>query len=131
VVQGSLGAWSKADDLLVVRPKTYSIVAGDSDIPIDLLPPMIVLDDPANPFSLIFSIRKIPNDLLDLERLNRRGESVPSRESRTSTLKGLFLLEGQPPPFALVLPTSVVDAVDGCAGRPAKGRRWKSVTVKV
>ena len=22
------------------------------------------------------------------------------------------------------------DAVDGCAGRPAKGRRWKSVTVK-
>jgi hypothetical protein len=23
VVQGSLGAWSKADDLLVVRPKTY------------------------------------------------------------------------------------------------------------
>ena len=29
---------------------------------------MIVLDDPANPFSLIFSIRKIPNDLLDLER---------------------------------------------------------------
>jgi hypothetical protein len=26
------------------------IVAGDSDIPIDLLPPMIVLDDPANPF---------------------------------------------------------------------------------
>jgi hypothetical protein len=55
---------------------------------------MIVLDDPANPFSLIFSIRKIPNDLLDLERLNRPGESVPSRESRTSTLKGLFLLEG-------------------------------------
>jgi uncharacterized alpha-E superfamily protein len=77
---------------------------------------MIVLDDPANPFSLIFSIRKIPNDLLDLERafsarrsrlrmslfreailpwladpaipqmLNRPGESVPSRESRTSTL---------------------------------------------
>jgi len=42
---------------------------------------MIVLDDPANPFSLIFSIRKIPNDLLDLERLNRPGESVPSRES--------------------------------------------------
>jgi hypothetical protein len=55
---------------------------------------MIVLDDPANFFSLIFSIRKIPNDLLDLERLNRPGESVPSRESRTSTLKGLFLLEG-------------------------------------
>ena len=26
--------------------------------------------------------------------------------------------------------TSVIDAVDGCAGRPAKGRRWKSVTVK-
>src|SRR6266436_5675174 len=26
------------------------MVAGDSDIPIDLLPPMIVLDDPANPF---------------------------------------------------------------------------------
>jgi hypothetical protein len=25
---------------------------------------------------------------------------------------------------------SVSDAVDGCAGRPAKGRRWKSVTVK-
>jgi hypothetical protein len=70
VVQGSLGAWSKADDLLVVR-KHIKIVAGDSDIPIDLLPPMIVLDDPANPFSLIFSIRKIPNDLLDLERLNR------------------------------------------------------------
>ncbi len=22
------------------------------------------------------------------------------------------------------------DGVDGCAGRPAKGRRWKSVTVK-
>jgi transposase len=22
------------------------------------------------------------------------------------------------------------DVVDGCAGRPAKGRRWKSVTVK-
>ena len=44
---------------------------------------MIVLDDPANPFSLIFSIRKIPNDLLDLERLNRPGESVPSRKSRT------------------------------------------------
>ena len=39
MVQGSLGAWSKADDL-----------AGDSDIPIDLLPPMIVLDDPANRF---------------------------------------------------------------------------------
>ena len=55
---------------------------------------MIVLDDPANPFSLIFSIRKIPNDLLDLERLNRPGESVPSRESRTATLYGLFLLEG-------------------------------------
>ena len=55
---------------------------------------MIVLDDPANFFSLIFSIRKIPNDLLDLERLNRPGGSVPSRESRTSTLKGLFLLEG-------------------------------------
>jgi hypothetical protein len=55
---------------------------------------MIVLDDPANPFSLIFSIRKIPNDLLDLERFNRPGESVPSRESRTSTLKGLFQLEG-------------------------------------
>jgi uncharacterized alpha-E superfamily protein len=31
-----------------------------------LLPP--ILGDPANPFSLIFSIRKIPNDLLDLER---------------------------------------------------------------
>jgi hypothetical protein len=44
-----------------------------------LLPPMIVLDDPANPFSLIFSIRKIPNDLLDLERPNRPRESVPSR----------------------------------------------------
>jgi hypothetical protein len=39
---------------------------------------MIVLDDPANPFPLIFLIRKIPNDLLDLERLNRPGESVPS-----------------------------------------------------
>jgi len=25
---------------------------------------------------------------------------------------------------------SAIDAVDGCAGRPAKGRRWKSVTVK-
>jgi hypothetical protein len=24
-----------------------------------------------------------------------------------------------------------IDVVDGCAGRPAKGRRWKSVTVKV
>jgi hypothetical protein len=23
-----------------------------------------------------------------------------------------------------------LDGVDGCAGRPAKGRRWKSVTVK-
>src|SRR6266403_3527112 len=65
---------------------------------------MIVLDDPANPFSLIFSIRKIPNDLLDLERLNRPGESVPSRESRTSTLKGLFLLEG--PAAALCIRTA-------------------------
>ena len=25
---------------------------------------------------------------------------------------------------------SADDAVDGCAGRPARGRRWKSVTVK-
>jgi hypothetical protein len=25
---------------------------------------------------------------------------------------------------------SLIDVVDGCAGRPAKGRRWKSVTVK-
>src|SRR5258706_7195352 len=65
---------------------------------------MIVLDDPANPFSLIFSIRKIPNDLLDLECLNRPGESVPSRESRTSTLKGLFLLEG--PAAALCIGTA-------------------------
>jgi hypothetical protein len=65
---------------------------------------MIVLDDPANPFSRIFSIRKIPNDLLDLERLNRPGESVPSRESRTSTLKGLFLLEG--PAAALCIRTA-------------------------
>jgi hypothetical protein len=65
---------------------------------------MIVLDDPANPFSFIFSIRKIPNDLLDLERLNRPGESVPSRESRTSTLKGLFLLEG--PAAALCIRTA-------------------------
>src|SRR5260370_8953906 len=65
---------------------------------------MIVLDDPANPFSLIFSIRKIPNALLDLERLNRPGESVPSRESRTSTLKGLFLLEG--PAAALCIRTA-------------------------
>src|SRR5258708_6670535 len=65
---------------------------------------MIVLDDPANPFLLIFSIRKIPNDLLDLERLNRPGESVPSRESRTSTLKGLFLLEG--PAAALCIRTA-------------------------
>ena len=31
----------------------------------------------------------------------------------------------------LVLSFSGFDAVDGCAGRPAKGRRWKSVTVKV
>jgi hypothetical protein len=62
---------------------------------------MIVLDDPANPFSFIFSIRKIPNDLLDLERLNRPGESVPSRESRTSTLKGLFLLEGPAAPLCI------------------------------
>src|SRR5258705_2310759 len=65
---------------------------------------MIVLDDPTNPFLLIFSIRKILNDLLDLERLNRPGESVPSRESRTSTLKGLFLLEG---PAAALLPSSL------------------------
>src|SRR6266481_7401854 len=65
---------------------------------------MIVLDDPTNPFLLIFSIRKIPNDLLDLERLNRPGESVPSRESRTSTLKGLFLLEG--PAAALCIRTA-------------------------
>src|SRR5262245_45380985 len=62
VVHGSLGAWSKADELLVVRPKTYYIFAGDSDIPIDLLPPKIVLDDPANPFSLIFSMRTPPSD---------------------------------------------------------------------
>ena len=27
--------------------------------------------------------------------------------------------------------TSGIDVVDGCAGRPAGGRRWKSVTVKV
>jgi hypothetical protein len=73
---------------------------------------MIVLDDPANPFLLIFLIRKIPNDLSDLERafsaravshdieailpwladpaiprmLNRPEKSVPSREFRTSTL---------------------------------------------
>ena len=26
--------------------------------------------------------------------------------------------------------TTESDVVDGCAGRPAKGRRWKSVTVK-
>ena len=25
---------------------------------------------------------------------------------------------------------SAPDAVDGCAGEPARGRRWKSVTVK-
>jgi len=25
---------------------------------------------------------------------------------------------------------AAIDVVDGCAGRPAKGRRWKSVTVK-
>jgi len=35
---------------------------------------MIVLDDPVNPFSLIFSIRKIPNDLLDLDALSRRAD---------------------------------------------------------
>jgi hypothetical protein len=65
---------------------------------------MIVLDDHANPFSLIFSIRKIPNDLLELERLNRPRESVRSRESRTSALKGLFLLEG--PAAALCIRTA-------------------------
>jgi hypothetical protein len=32
-------------------------------------------------------------------------------------------------PFAAVH-ESVVDAVDGCAGRPAGGRRCESVTVK-
>src|SRR5258706_242288 len=79
-------------------------------MPIDLLPPMMVLDDPANPFAFIFSIRKIPNDLLDLERLNRPGESVPSRESRTSTLKGLFLLEG--PAAALCIRTADFGSAD-------------------
>src|SRR5258705_13528178 len=65
---------------------------------------MIVLDDPANPFFAHLFDPEDPNDLLDLERLNRPGESVPSRESRTSTLKGLFLLEG--PAAALCIRTA-------------------------
>jgi hypothetical protein len=32
--------------------------------------------------------------------------------------------------FFAAVHESAPDVVDGCAGRPAKGRRWKSVTVK-
>jgi hypothetical protein len=35
----------------VIHASNAATVAGNSDIPIELLPPMIVLDDPANPFS--------------------------------------------------------------------------------
>jgi hypothetical protein len=31
---------------------------------------------------------------------------------------------------ACIANVAVGSCVDGCAGRPAKGRRWKSVTVK-
>jgi hypothetical protein len=51
-----IGAWNAAT------------VGGHSDIPIELLPPMIVLDDPAIPSSAHLSIRNIPNDRLGLER---------------------------------------------------------------
>ena len=56
-----------------------------------------------------------------------------SYEKQASGLHGIVLMGTDFEPRGRSFKTgitSVIDAVDGCAGRPAEGRRCKSVTVK-